>query len=47
MMNKRTAGPLAGAGLEHYKLQKTAPTTGARPQPYKVEANKRKKEATN
>ena len=34
-----------GARLEPYKVKKTAPTAGAGPQPYKVEANKSKQQA--
>jgi hypothetical protein len=47
MMNDRTAGPIAGAGLEPCKVKKTTPIVGAGPQPCKVEANKSKQQATN
>jgi hypothetical protein len=47
MMNDRTTGPLAGAGLEHYKAQKTTLIVVVGPQPYKVEEKKRKQQAIN
>jgi hypothetical protein len=44
-MNDRSTGQIVGARLEPRKVKKTALTADVGPQPYKVEANKIKKQA--